>query len=170
MKRNIGSTRVAMAALLVAVGATTLSAQSTAQVPTDEIAALETKAQGYLKDYTNWNRAASLFRRTAELRPADDPAAVEDLIRAARLSFYKGDERRAMYDFEAAGQRALAIGDVLAAANAFTDAAWVAEARGRDGQAHELLSKAQLLSNSPLIPEDARLDLRSRWDVTGLQP
>ena len=168
MQKNTGWTRMAMAALLVAASTTTLSAQTSAQVPNnDEIEALEAKAHAHMRALGEWNRAASLFRRAADLRSPGDPAAVKDLIRAAQLSFYRGDERRAMRDFEAAGQRALAIGDVLVAANAFADAAWVADRRGFGARAHDLLNRAQLLSNSPLIPEDERDHLRTRWEVTG---
>ncbi len=169
MHRNFAWSRAAMAALLVAASATTLSAQTTAQVPADEIDAIEARAMDNLKDLGQWDRAASLFRRAADLRPAGDPVAVHNLIQAARLSFYEGDEAQAVRDFEAAGQRAIAIGDVIVAANAFADAAWVANTRGFGARAHELLSRAQLLANSPLIPEDARDHLKTRWTVTGLQ-
>ncbi len=167
--KNPGSISVAAAALLIAVGATGATAQITTEAAIDEIAALETDARDYLSDVTSWDRAAALFRRAAELRPEGDPAATEDLMYAARLSFYEGKERQAIRDFEAAGQRALAMGDVLVAANAFADGAWIAQHRGYGERAHTLLGKAQLLSNSPLIPEDAKVHLRARWDVTGPQ-
>ena len=167
--KNTGSIRVAAAALLIAASATGATAQITTEASTDEIATLETDARGYLNDPTAWDRAAGLFRRAAELRPEGDPAATQDLMYAARLSFYEGNERQAIRDFESAGQRALAMGDVLVAANAFADAAWIAQHRGYGERAHALLGRAQLLSNSPLIPEDARVHLRARWDVTGPQ-
>lgn len=167
MQKNTGLTRIAMATLLVAASTTTLAAQTTAQVPNEEIKAIEAKAHAHMRALDEWDRAASLFRRAANLRSPGDPAAVKGLIRAAQLSFYRGDESRAMRDFEAAGQRALAIGDVLVAANAFADAAWVADTRGLGVRAHDLLNRAQLLSNSPLIPEDERDHLRARWEVTG---
>ncbi|MCY4400443.1 MAG: hypothetical protein OXE96_14055 [Gemmatimonadetes bacterium] len=169
MHRNFAWSRPAMAALLIAASATTLSAQSTAQVPADEIDAIETRAMDNLKDLDRWDRAASLFRRAADLRPAGDPVAVQDLIQAARLSFYTGDEGRAVRDFEAAGQRAVAMGDVIVAANAFADAAWVANTRGFGARAHDLLNRAQLLATSPLIPEDVRDHLMTRWSATGPQ-
>jgi len=167
--KNTGSTRVALAALLIAAGATGATAQTAARAVTDEAATLETDARDYLNDLTKWDRAATLFRRAAELRPQGDPAATEDLMYAARLSFYEGNERQAIRDFEAAGQRALAMGDVMLAANAFADAAWIAQHRGYGERAHALLGRAQLLSHSPLIPEDAREHLRARWEVTGAQ-
>ena len=169
MNRNFAWSRPAMAALLVAASATTLSAQSTAQVPADEINAIEMRATDNLKDPGRWDRAASLLRRAADLRPAGDPQAVRNLIKAARISFYDGDETQALRDFEAAGQRAMAMGDVIVAANAFTDAAWVANGRGLGARAHDLLNRAQLLATSPLIPEAARDILKTRWATTSPQ-
>ena len=167
--KNTGITRVAMAALLIAAGATGATAQTAARATTNEIATLEMDARDYLGDLSKWDRAAKLFRRAAELRPEGDPTATEDLMYAARLSFYDGNERQAIRDFEAAGQRALAMGDVLLAANAFTDAAWIAQHRGYGERAYVLLGRAQLLSNSPLIAEEQRAHLRARWEVTGAQ-
>ncbi len=168
--KNAASTRVAAAAaLLTAACAAGATAQTATRATTDEIATLEMDARDYLSDLSKWDRAATLFRRAAELRPEGDPTATEDLMYAARLSFYEGKERQAIRDFEAAGQRALVMGDVLVAANAFADAAWIAQNRGYGARAHALLGRAQLLSNSPLIPEDAREHLRARWEVTGAQ-
>lgn len=167
--KNTGSICVAAAALLMAAGATGATAQTATSAANDEIATLEMDARDYLNDLSKWDRAATLFRRAAELRPDGDPAATEDLMYAARLSFYEGNERQAIRDFEAAGRRALAMGDVVLAANAFTDAAWIAQHRGYGERAHALLGRAQLLSNSPLIPEDEREHLRARWEVTGPQ-
>lgn len=167
--KSTGSTRVAVAALLIAASATGATAQSVTRANTDEIATLEMDARDYLNDLSKWDRAATLFRRAAQLRPAGDATATEDLLYAARLSFYEGSERQAIRDFEAAGQRALAMGDVLLAANAFADAAWVAQHRGYGERAHALIERAQLLSNSPLIAENERELLRARWEVTGAQ-
>lgn len=167
--KNTRSIGVAVAALLIAASATGATAQITAEATTDEIVSIEMDARGYLSDVTAWDRAAELFRRAAELRPEGDPAATQDLIYAARLAFYEGHQRQAIRDFEAAGQRAMAMGDVLVAANAFADGAWIAHHRGYGEWAHTLLGRAQLLANSPLIPEDAKVHLRARWDATGPQ-
>ncbi len=156
-------------ALAIALGAGGAEAQTTAEVSITEVEALEANAHAYLVDLSKWERAARLFRRAADLRPEGDPAATEDLIYAARLSYYEGNERQAVRDFEAAGQRALAVGDVIVAANAFTDAAWIAQHRGYGERALALLSRAELLSRSPLIPEDERTHLRARWGAAGPQ-
>lgn len=171
MKTFTNGARVALATLVLAAAAATgLSAQTEAnEIDTDEAVRLETKAHSYLAEPTNWDRAASLLRRAAEFRSPADAGAVENLLLAARLSFYEGDEQRAVRDFESAGQLALARGDVIVAANAFTDAAWVAGSQGRGDRAHGLLNRAQLLANSPLIEEEERTHLRTRWGVAGIQ-
>lgn len=170
MSKFTGWTKLVLIAFVAIAGATGLSAQTADQAPAEEIKQLEAKAESYLEELGKWDRAASLFRRAAQLRSPADPAAVEDLLRAARLSFYEGRTLQSVRDFENAGQRALNLGDVLVAANAFADAAWVADNRGRGEQAHGLLSRAQLLSNSPLIRESDRSQLRTRWGVAGIQP
>ena len=171
MKTFTSWARGALAVLVAASAATGLSAQTTTnEIDTDQAVRLESKAHGYLATLGGWDRAASLLRRAAEFRSPADPAAVEDLLLSARLSFYEGDERRAVRDFESAGKLALDRGDVIVAANAFTDAAWVAGNQGRGNQAQKLLSKAQLLATSPLIQEDERNHLRTRWGgVAGIQ-
>ena len=168
MRSNQSISSVALA-LAMALGAVSAGAQTTAEVNVTDVEALEADAHAHLDDLSAWDRAARLFRRAADLRHQGDPAATENLMYAARLAYYEGDERQAVRDFEAAGQRALAMGDVIVAANAFTDAAWVAQHRGYGERALTLLSRAQLLSRSPLIPEDERTHLRGRWGAAGPQ-
>ncbi len=169
MQRNSRWARSAVAAALVALGSTALTGPASAQTPEErtenEVRAMEAQAMEYIGNQ-EWTRAASLFRRAADLREPGDPAAINDLVRAAQLSFYRGDEGRAIRDFESAGRRAMAIGDVLVAAYAFVDAAWIAERGGHSRRALDLLARARLLSNSPLLPEDDRRHLRRRWEVT----
>lgn len=159
--------RAGLTVLALAVAAP-LAAQN-GEVSFDEIEKIEASAAKQLAEDGNWNRAASLFRRAAELRPAGDEVAVKDLLRAGRLAFYQGQQRQSVRDFEAAGERALDRGDVIVAANAFADAAWVAEVDGDVVKANELLVRAQLLANSPLLGEHARDLLKTRWGVAGVQ-
>ncbi len=167
--RSMRGIRAGLAVLALAI-AGPLAAQNGDDTPIVEIEKIEATAAKHLTDGGNWHRAASLFRRAAELRPAGDETAVEDLLRAGRLSFYQGHERQAVRDFESAGVRALDRGDVIVAANAFADAAWVAESNGQPAEANELLRRAQMLANSPLLGDHARDMLKTRWEVTGIQP
>lgn len=165
MKRRI--IYLAVAALMIVAGTSTVSAQTPAS--SDEVVKIEAQAEGYLGDPGKWDRAASLYRQAAEMRAAADPVGVVDLVRAGRLSFYEGDESQAVRDFRNAGQRALAIGDVVSAINAFVDAAWVADRQGDNADAHDYLGRAQLLANSPLLGESERQLLQTRWEVTSQQ-
>ena len=167
--RNTQSIPSAALALAIALGAGSAGAQTTAEVTVPEVEAIEADAHASLDDLSAWKRAARLFRHAADLRPEGDPGATENLIYAARLSYYEGNELQAVRDFEAAGRRALAIGDVVVAANSFADAAWIAQQRGSGERALALLSRAELLSRSPLIPEDERTHLRARWGAAGPQ-
>ena len=156
--------RLSAAVLTTALAATAVSAQTPVE---QEPAALEQEARGYLDDMNRWGRAADLFRQAAHLRAASDPVAISDLKTAARLEFYHGSERQARRDLEHAGQRALAIGDVVGAANAFVDAAWVAGNDGQDNEARALIERAQLLALSPLISHEDRTDIQRRLPAVG---
>jgi hypothetical protein len=80
---------------------------------------------------------------------------------AARDRYYLGDTMIACRLMTTAGERALAIGDVLGAVKAFTDAAYIA-AELRDGErVSELVSRARLLSYSPMLTDDQRTQVRS---------
>ncbi len=155
-----------IAAAAVAVAAP-LGAQEGGSARIADIEKIEAAAAKQLASDGDWSRAAALFREAAGLRPAGDATAVADLLRAGRIAFYEGRERQAVRDFEAAGERALERGDVIGAADAFTDAAWVARADGRRAEANALLARAQLLANSPLLERGARDRLRARWGVAG---
>ena len=98
----------------------------------------------------------------AELRPAGDPAAVRDLIQAARYSFYSGKRDRALRDFTMAAETALRFGDIVAAAESFLDAAWVAMQVHDGTAALRYADRARELSASPLVRESDRARLMSR--------
>ena len=166
MGGTFGMSRIAAAILLSAALATNLAAQS-ADTPGQSPAELEQKAESYLADMEKWNRAADLYRQAAGLRLPGDPVAVADLKSAARLEFYQGSERQAVRDLEAAGQLALGMGDVIAAANAFVDAAWIAGNDGDGNIARSLFERAQLLALSPLISTQDRDEIESRLLTTG---
>jgi hypothetical protein len=151
---------LAAALLLSALTAGSLLAQS--RQATEGPEALEARAEAYLGDMEKWDDAAELYRRAAELRGPADLVSVANLKSAARLEFYQGSETRAQRDLEDAGEQALAMGDVVAAANAFVDAAWIAGTAGRGQEARTLAHRAQLLIHSPLITQADRSEIASR--------
>jgi hypothetical protein len=101
-------------------------------------------------------RAADLYIEAAMLRRPADPLVVHNHRMAARLLFYAGDGVRAQITMEAAGQAALRTGDVVEAAQAFLDAAWLALRRNNVDEMTRLAESAELLMESPLVPEDQR--------------
>jgi hypothetical protein len=129
---------------------------------TSEAARLEADALSLSESPSDLGKAADLFRQASALRPAGDPTAIKDLIQAARFSFYAGKRDRALKDFAAAAETALRFGDVLAAAESFLDAAWVAQQVSDGAQALRYAGRARELSASPMLREDDRARLLSR--------
>ncbi len=125
------------------------------------IASLEERADILLAS-ADFERAAAVLRRAADLRAPADAKGVRDLSMAARLSYYAGRGADAVRYFRNAGNRAIAIGDVVAAAQAFLDGAWIACKQGRSDEARQMRSRAHLLSHSPLITESERTLLKAR--------
>ena len=118
-------------------------------------------AQEASKEIGSFREAAFLYRQAAETL-GDHPDAPHHLVQAGRLSYYTGREGQAIDDFEAAGEQALAWGDVVTAAQSFLDAAWVAAEENRGSQALTLARRAEKLSSSPLIQRQERMALLSR--------
>ncbi len=163
-----GSQRVSYAALFalgLAFGATGVSAQAVEYPEEPSIAEaerLEYQAEGRLAHMDQWKEAAKELRTAASLRPEGDPKAIEDLILAGKLSFYRGGAISALRDLRLAGERALQEGFVQLAARAFVDAAWVANEDGRASEAQEFGKRAQLLSHSPMIDDQLKEEIRAR--------
>ena len=124
---------------------------------------LDAEALSYEKnDWSQLKKAARLREEAAELRTADDPAGTVSLYWAARDRYYSGDAKAARVLMEQAADRALAMGDVLNAVTAYTEAAYIC-ADIKDGERmRTLASKARLLANSPLLTADQRYQLRNR--------
>lgn len=100
-----------------------------AQKPTAET--LERSAAASL-DRLDFPAAADAYRRAAKVRAADDAEAVHDLQMAGLLYANAGRAATAQVTLETAGERALGMGDPEAAAEAFTNAAFVAAERGSE--------------------------------------
>lgn len=107
-------------------------------------------------------KAAKLHEQSAELRGEGDPEAVNCLRSAAFLRYYAGSRRTSADLMERAAARAANIGDVARAADAYIDAAYIAQELRDGGRARDLARRAQLLANSPLISDVQRAALRAR--------
>jgi hypothetical protein len=113
-------------------------------------------------DWSQLKKAARLREEAAGLRTEDDPAGTVSLYWAARDRYYSGDAKTARVLMEKAADRALAMGDVLNAVTAYTEAAYIC-ADIKDGDhMRTLATKARLLANSPLLTADQRDQLRTR--------
>lgn len=151
---------IGVLALAVALPTGSLQGQDTSLA---HAARIEAEAESMLGHMKEWKNAAELLRQAAALRPEGDPAAVKNLLQAAKLTYYGGDEDGALREFERIGERALNEGDVLTAANVFADAAWIASDRNQPGKALELAARVERLAFSPLLNDAQRTQLRDRF-------
>lgn len=148
--------------LIAGLGLLVAAQGSSAQTPT--ALALESRAATSLEtlDYAG---AAKMYRKAAALRPAGDAEAVRDFQIAGILYAKAGALAQARQALETAGARALAIGDPGAAAEAFTNAAFVAAAAG-SGQAAVLAHRAGWLVDMPGVSAGNRALIRHRLGLS----
>ena len=109
-----------------------------------------------LRTAGRYRDAARLYRRSAEFRAAEDSVGVQCLTEAAALAYAAGDRSAARTDMARAAERALARGDLRAAALAYLDAAWIAQEQEKRGQVWEFGHRAEILAASPLLSESDR--------------
>jgi hypothetical protein len=114
-------------------------------------------------DSKRWRDAARLHRKSAALRPPDDSRAYRCLTTAANLSYGAKDLASAQSDMTTAAAQAMARGDVVQAAQAYADAAWLANERKRPDEVRTLASQAEVLASSPLISGPQRTDILRRF-------
>lgn len=136
------------------------AASSTANPEADAIAREAADRYGTPK---RWREAARLHRRAAEIH-GDDAQAVPQLRMAAWLYSASGDLASARSMMERAGDRAAAVGDIDAAANAYVDAALFAIEEGRDDRLPALVQRARVLADAPLLPQTRRAAILQRID------
>lgn len=110
-----------------------------------------------------WRDAASLHRQSAGLRSAEDTLGYRCLTVAAHLSFASKDLSSAQSDMIAAAEQALGRGDIVRAAHAYADAAWVAKERKRPEQVFKLGRQAEVLASSPLLDSKQRSAIKGRF-------
>jgi hypothetical protein len=109
-----------------------------------------------LRNAGRWRDAARLYRRSAEFRAAEDSLGSQCLTEAAALAYAAGDRSAARTDLAHAAERALARGDIRAAALSYLDAAWIAQEQEKPGQVWQFGHRAEILAASPLISESDR--------------
>ena len=109
-----------------------------------------------LRTAGRWRDAARLYRRSAEFRAAGDSLGSQCLMEAAALAYAAGDRSGARTDLAHAAERALARGDLRAAALWYLDAAWIAQEQEKPSQVWEFGHRAEILAASPLLSESDR--------------
>jgi len=120
---------------------------------------LRARAEALFENPKNWRKAARLLEASAEYRAADDAEAYDCLVSAGRIRAALEDYDDSERPFKAAADHALARGAVLDAAQAYLFAAHAAKADSDMKTAHELVEKARLLSNSPLLSATQRMNV-----------
>jgi hypothetical protein len=103
-----------------------------------------------------WRDAARLYRRSADFRAAEDSVGSRCLTEAAALAYAAGDRTGARSDMANAADRDLARGDISEAAQAYLDAAWIAQEQNKPSQVWEFGHRAEILAGSPLLSESDR--------------
>jgi hypothetical protein len=149
-----------------------LPARSTAQTALEPIKvtearlraeALDHEAEQYEQtDWGNLKQAARLREDAAELRPAADPKAAVSLYWAARDRYYSEDKVAGRELMERSAERAIAIGDVVGAATAFTEGAYIAAELRDVARTRTLANRAKLLALSPMLSDEQRTQIRAR--------
>lgn len=116
-------------------------------------------------EYRHWGDAAKLYARSADLRTYGDIRAYQAYERAGQLLFGKNAEQ-ARQMFVKAGNRALEAGAVYEAGLAFASAAELVARHGarplNEGLGQKHFETALRLSDSPLLTESQRMDLKNR--------
>jgi hypothetical protein len=155
-------TSFALAAAVFAVPSDVQSQSSPASA-IQRAVELESEASGLQNQRDQWEYAAVLYMAAVQLREEGDPQAQADLLIVANLSYETGNTAGALAALETAGARALASGDVVGAANIFTDAAWVASKAGLRIDKRRLSTRVTQLANSSEISRTERNQILSRF-------
>jgi len=135
-------------------GAQTVRAKSAPAV--SPVVDLETRARVLIDTPKKWPEAARMLEEAAGLRAADDARAVDDLIIAAAAHRWAHERAAGRATYVAAGERALALGDVVRAAHAFLCAAVIAHEQKDEAGAWALKGRAERLAQSPLLTDSQR--------------
>jgi hypothetical protein len=114
----------------------------------------------------HWRDAARMYRRSADFRAAEDPVGFQCLTTAGAVAYASGDHSAARNDMARAAERALARGDLRAAAQSYLDAAWIAQEQQKPDQVWEFGHRAEILAGSPLLNESDRGAILQRIDRT----
>jgi hypothetical protein len=119
-------------------------------------------------DWSKIREAARLREQAADLRDDSDLLKSASLYWAARDHYYSENTSRARDLMVQAAQHALETGDVIAAANAFTDAAYISSDLKDVASTKLYAMKARLLASSPMLTQVQKSDVLTRLALGGL--
>lgn len=132
-------------------------------------AALDLRAASYEdRDWSRISTAAKLREEAASLRDDSDVLKSASLYWAARDNYYSENTSKARDLMVRSAQHALDVGDVIAAASAFTDAAYISADLKDVANTKLYATKARLLANSPMLSQAQKDDVLSRLAFGGL--
>ena len=155
--------RTLRAVALMGVAALALSApavQAAPAGPEEDARQLEIQARQLAENHQAYRQAAELYRKAAKLYgPSLEAAAAH--AQAGKMAFYDRDNR-ATDDMKRAGDMAAEFGHVALAAESYLDGAWLAQREGLLQMAVDLATRADRLTESPLLAEAERDALKRR--------
>lgn len=136
------------------------------ELPALEISALRdeahVRAEALYEVPERWSEAGELHEEAAEGLPDYDAAQYFGFRRAAILYSYAGAPTRARRAMERAASVAEATGDLVVAAHAWIDAAFLANAEGYPGKRREFVRNAGRLAQSELLSAEQRREIFER--------
>ncbi len=156
----------ASAAVLVAVAPAAAQDRPSFELPAIEVTVLQSDLhQVAISLYelpSYWELAGDLHKQAADNLPKNAAGQFFGYSRAAVLYFHAGEFDDARRSMEDAAEVAKATGDVLTAANAYVDAAFVAIAEGYAGKKREFVREAIELADSDWITAEEKADILAR--------
>ncbi len=118
--------------------------------------ALESRAAAMFQHRADCGRVAGIYARAAALRTTADAQAVADLRLAGLLYAETGQMMRASAAMERAGEQALALGNFGAAAEAYTNAAFIVAQAGGQERSAMLAHRALWLADREGVSDGVR--------------
>jgi hypothetical protein len=119
-------------------------------------------------DWSKIRTAAKLREEAADLREDSDVLKSASLYWAARDNYYSEKTAKARDLMVRSARQALDVGDVIAAASAFTDAAYISADLKDVASTKLYATKARMLANSPMLSQTQKSDVLSRLAFGGL--
>lgn len=132
-------------------------------------AELDLRAASYENhDWSKIKTAAKLREKAADLRDDADVLKSASLYWAARDNYYAENTTKARDLMVRSAEKALAVGDVIGAASAFTDAAYISADLHDVVGTKNYATRARMLAGSPMLSQAQKNDVLSRLAFGGL--